>query len=196
MPFIATAIVSILATLATAFGFYNYAPLDVISVNEGTPTFGSTITTIAGSDTLSSSRAVINTNFSNLNTDKIEATQTTLSSLVSIGTITTGVWNGTAIGVAYGGTGTTSPTTYRVLLGNGASGITIASTTGTSGQFLTSNGAGNYPSWTTSAVSQTDDYNFTGSAFRVKNLHASSTAANPITLNTLSYSTPSVRAAS
>jgi hypothetical protein len=35
---------------------------------------------------------------------------TTLSSLVSIGTITTGVWNGTTIAVANGGTGVTSST--------------------------------------------------------------------------------------
>ncbi len=33
---------------------------------------------------------------------------TTLSSLVSIGTITTGVWNGTTVAIAYGGTGLTS----------------------------------------------------------------------------------------
>lgn len=36
--------------------------------------YGSTITTIQGTDTLTSSRSVINTNFSNLNTDKVETT--------------------------------------------------------------------------------------------------------------------------
>lgn len=36
------------------------------------PVFASTITTILGTDSLSSSRTIINTNFSNLNTDKLE----------------------------------------------------------------------------------------------------------------------------
>lgn len=47
---------------------------------------------------------------------------TTLSSLVSIGTITTGVWNGTLIGAAYGGTGVAN---------NAASTITISGNFGT-----------------------------------------------------------------
>ena len=49
---------------------------------------------------------------------------TTLSSLASIGTITTGTWNGSAIGVAYGGTGATTLT--GVLKGNGTSAFTAA----------------------------------------------------------------------
>ena len=40
----------------------------------------------------------------------ITSTVTTLSNLVSIGTITTGVWNGTTIAIANGGTGATSAT--------------------------------------------------------------------------------------
>ncbi len=48
---------------------------------------------------------------------------TTLSSLASIGTITTGVWNGTVIGSTYGGTG----------VNNGASTITLGGNLVTSG---------------------------------------------------------------
>lgn len=120
---------------------------------------------------------------------------TSASALANVGTIISGIWNGTAVGVAYGGTGTTSPTSNQVMLGNGSSGFKVIGF-GTSGQFLTSGGAATAPSWTTSVIDTALDYNFTGSAFRVKNLHASSTAANPITLNGLSYSTPSGRAAS
>jgi hypothetical protein len=40
---------------------------------------------------------------------------TTLSSLASIGTITTGVWNGTTIAPAHGGTGLTSTTINQIL---------------------------------------------------------------------------------
>lgn len=49
---------------------------------------------------------------------------TTLSSLSSIGTITTGTWNGSTIGVASGGTGATTLT--GVLKGNGTSAFTAA----------------------------------------------------------------------
>ena len=49
---------------------------------------------------------------------------TTLSSLASIGTITTGVWNGTTIAVGNGGTGATTLT--GILKGNGTSAFTAA----------------------------------------------------------------------
>tara|TARA_Y100000004_G_scaffold56940_1_gene63359 strand:+ start:10720 stop:12345 length:1626 start_codon:yes stop_codon:yes gene_type:complete len=42
------------------------------------------------------------------------------SSLTSVGTIGTGTWNGTAVGVTYGGTGlTATPADNQILLGNG-----------------------------------------------------------------------------
>jgi hypothetical protein len=41
----------------------------------------------------------------------------TSSSLTSVGTIATGVWNGTAIGTAYGGTGQTTYTDGQLLIG-------------------------------------------------------------------------------
>jgi len=129
---------------------------------------GVTITTINATDTIKDSRPVINTNFSNLNNGKIEnstssvAAITTLSNLVSVGTITTGTWSADVIAVNKNGTGTTSPSKYQVLLGNGSSGVTVASSTGSSGQFLTSNGSGVYPSWQTSTVNQGDNYTWTG----------------------------------
>ena len=150
--------ISAVTLLVGAFGVYNYVPLgvlDKLSVSQP-PQLGSTITTILGTDTLSSSRSVINTNFSNLNTDKIEATVVTLNSLTtatalsSIGTITTGTWSGTAITVAKGGTGSTTLSAYQVLLGNGTGNVGVVSGLGTSGQFLTSGGVGTPPTWTTS----------------------------------------------
>lgn len=48
----------------------------------------------------------------------------TASSLTSVGTIATGVWNGTTIAVAYGGTGATTLT--GILKGNGTSAFTAA----------------------------------------------------------------------
>lgn len=54
----------------------------------------------------------------------VNSAVTTLSSLSSIGTIATGTWQGTTIGVAYGGTGATSLT--GILKGNGTSAFSAA----------------------------------------------------------------------
>jgi len=74
---------------------------------------------------------------------------TTLSFLASIGTITTGVWNGTDIAVADGGTGRSTATAYAVLCGGTSSTDPHQSVDGlgTVGQFLTSNGAAALPTW-------------------------------------------------
>jgi hypothetical protein len=70
------------------------------------------------------------------------------SSLTSVGTITSGIWNGTTIAVANGGTGLTTLTANNVILGNGASNPTFVAP-GTSGNVLTSNGT----TWTSVAPS-------------------------------------------
>ena len=54
----------------------------------------------------------------------VNTSVTTLSSLASVGTITTGTWNGSTIGVPYGGTGATTLT--GILKGNGTSAFTAA----------------------------------------------------------------------
>lgn len=79
---------------------------------------------------------------------------TTLSSLVSVSTITTGVWNGTDIAVADGGTGVGTFTTYAPLVGGTTStGALQQATTGmsTSGNVLTSTGASSLPTWQASS---------------------------------------------
>src|SRR3990167_1368722 len=198
-------------TISGLIGAYNYLPLNFIDF--GSNKLGSTITSIAGTDTISGSRSVINTNFSNLDRDKMEVSTTSVASittlagltsaasLATVGTITSGTWSGTAIGVSKGGSGTTSPSTYMVMLGDGSNGLTMASTTGTTGQFLTSNGSGSYPSWQTSAVDTAINYNWTGNhnytgSTTVKDFSASSTVAFPIKLNGISYSMPSTQGAS
>lgn len=66
----------------------------------------------------------------------------TASSLTSVGTIATGVWNGTAIGVAYGGTGlTATPSNGQLAIGNG-SGYTLATLTAGSNITITNSAGG------------------------------------------------------
>lgn len=63
------------------------------------------------------------------------------SSITTLGTVTTGVWNGTAIPVGFGGTGLTStPTNGQLDIGNGT-GFTRATLTAGTGVSIT-NGAG------------------------------------------------------
>ncbi len=64
------------------------------------------------------------------------------SSLTSVGTIATGVWNGTTIAVSSGGTGQTSYTNGQLLIGN-TTGNTLSKATLTAGSNITiTNGAG------------------------------------------------------
>ena len=164
-------LLTILITILTTVAVQNYVPLKYLEALPGltrTGNLGATITTINSTDTLRDSRSVINTNFTNLNSDKIETSTTTMSLLTSVpnlatvGTITSGTWNGTGIDVARQGTGTTTLCSNNVILGNAGSGFKCTNGHGTSGQFLQSGGAGVAPTWASSAVDQDADYTWTG----------------------------------
>jgi len=63
------------------------------------------------------------------------------SSLTSVGTIGTGVWQGTTVDEAYGGTGETTYTDGQILIGNTAGGLTKATiTAGTGISIVNGNG--------------------------------------------------------
>jgi len=167
-------VIALITTSLFGFVLANFVPLNVLDYFLITSKrLGATsITTIAGTDTLSSSRTTINNNFSSLNLNKVEisdlaatttlANLSTLTGLVTTGTITTGTWNGTAIGAAYGGTGSTTLSSNQVLLGNGTGNMGVVAGLGTNGQFLTSGGVGTPPTWTTSAIALGDNYTWTG----------------------------------
>lgn len=76
------------------------------------------------------------------------ASGVTISSLTTVGTIASGVWNGTDIAVADGGTGVGSLTAYAPIFGGTTStGAVQSGTVGSAGQVLTSNGAGALPTF-------------------------------------------------
>jgi hypothetical protein len=62
------------------------------------------------------------------------------SSLTSVGTIATGVWQGTDVGVAYGGTGVSTLTDGGVLLGSGTGAITAMAVLA-DGEFIVGDGS-------------------------------------------------------
>lgn len=79
------------------------------------------------------------------------------TNITTLGTITTGVWNGTAVTVPFGGTGVTSATAYAVLCGGTTSTAPFQSvaSVGTLGQVLTSNGAGALPTFQSTVIAAT-----------------------------------------
>jgi len=91
------------------------------------------------------------------------------TSITTLGTIGTGVWNGTGITVPFGGTGNSTFTAYSVICaGTTATGaFQNVSGVGTLNQVLASNGAGALPSWkdvpglVPAALTKSDDTNVT-----------------------------------
>ena len=79
------------------------------------------------------------------------------TSITTLGVITSGTWQSTAVGVPYGGTGDTSFTAYSVICGGitPTGNLQNVSGVGTLGQVFTSNGAGALPTWQTNAASGT-----------------------------------------
>lgn len=84
-------------------------------------------------------------------TISIKSTYTGQTSITTLGTISTGIWNGTGISVPYGGTGVNSFTIKGILYGNGSGPIQVTPAAGTgdsntTNQILTVDGNG-VPVW-------------------------------------------------
>ena len=91
-----------------------------------------------------------------VNPDSIDIASTYVgqTSITTLGTITTGVWNGTLIGAVYGGTGFSSYTTGDLVYASGATTLSKLGIGGT-GTFLTVSGG--VPVWSTDSISETID---------------------------------------
>jgi hypothetical protein len=132
----------------------------------------------------------IDTNFISLNTDKLEASFTGNSNLVTLGTITTGTWNATTIATLYGGTGLTSftnggavyasstsaLTTGTLPIASGGTGIT---TTPTSGSLLVGTSAGAYTSTTLTGTSNRITVTNTSGTITLSTPQDIATGSNP-----------------
>ena len=90
----------------------------------------------------------------------------TASSLTSVGTITAGTWQGTTIGVLYGGTGQTTYTDGQLLIGNTAGGLSKATLTAGTGVTIT-NGDGSITIAAQETVSAGDGLDLTAGVFSV-----------------------------
>jgi len=66
----------------------------------------------------------------------IAATYVGQNTITTLGTITTGVWNGTTVAVANGGTGATTLTSNGVILGNGTNALSATAASSVDGSIL------------------------------------------------------------
>jgi len=170
MQYIKTFAIALIISIVCSIGIVSFAykamPLFAVDTL-GEQMLGTSVTELAGGDTMSDFPTVYNANLTAMNAGKMEISTTTLPlittllGLTTIETIETGVWNGTALTVAYGGTGTTTPTDKQIMIGNGVNGFQVIGFGG-SGQFLTSAGDGAVPSWTTSSINEAGTYSWTG----------------------------------
>ena len=70
-------------------------------------------------------------------------------SIVTVGTIGTGVWQGTTVAAGYGGTGISSYTSGDLIYASGATALSKLAK-GSGYQFLKMNSAGTAPEWSSS----------------------------------------------
>lgn len=165
--FLALSVYVVAVSVVAAWWYFDYGHDFIEPTAEEEVELGA-ILSIAATDKISDSRAIINANFNELASSTIEVgtttipTITSLPNLVTVGTLTTGTWNADTITVPYGGTGSTTLSSNQVLLGNGTGAIKVAAGYGTSGQFLTSNGVGAAPTWTSATVDVAANYTWTG----------------------------------
>jgi hypothetical protein len=112
---------------------------------------------------------------------------TTLSSLASIGTITSGVWNGTAIGAAYGGTGQTSYAIGDLLYASGTTTLSKLADVAT-GSVLVSGGVGVAPAYSATPTVTTINYTTAigGTSETVPLVIGGTTASSTLTLESTS----------
>jgi len=174
LKYLTPILIALLVLIIGIFLIANFATLGNLATIGNLLTFnrpiGTTLTTITEDTLVSDLGTILPVNFNALNAGKIEvssssvASITTLSNLVTVGTLTSGALGSgfTIIGVAQGGTGSSTLSVNQILLGNSASGVKVVAGYGTTGQLLTSNGAGNAPYWASPSVDVSVDYRWTG----------------------------------
>lgn len=131
----------------TAYGWGNHATAGYITQAYASSTYqpiGTYITQAYASTTYG--LIASNNTWTGQNTfGNASTTNLTVSTNSELGTIVSGTWNGTAIGVAYGGTGLTGISAGGLLYGSALNTIGVLASS-TNGYYLAINSSG-YPAW-------------------------------------------------
>ena len=124
----------------TAISFDQFSGAGQISAGDGLTKTGNTIDVVGTSNRISVSANAVD----------ISTSYVGQSSITTLGTIGTGTWNGTTIGVAYGGTGLTSATKGSVLVANSANTFSALDGGGSADGLLLYSSSTDTISWATS----------------------------------------------
>jgi len=120
---------------STGLTFAQFSGAGQVTAGAGLTKTGNTIDAVGTSDRIT------------VNADSIDIASTYVgqSSITTLGTVATGTWNGSTIGVGYGGTGVTSFTSNGIVYGNGGSALQVTGA-GTQYQVLQA-GSGGTPTF-------------------------------------------------
>ena len=116
----------------TNITFEQFSGAGQITAGTGLTKTGNTINAVGTADRITA----------NADTIDIATTYVGQASITTLGTITTGVWNGTTVAVANGGTGATTLTSKGVVLGNGTSALSATAASSADGSVLQADNAG------------------------------------------------------
>ena len=106
--------------------FEQFSGAGQIDAGNGLTKSGNTINAVGTADRISVAADAID----------IATTYVGQNTITTLGTITTGVWNGTTVGVEYGGTGLTTVTDNGVVYGNGTGALSVTAVSADSGSVL------------------------------------------------------------
>ena len=127
-------------------------------------------------------------NSSVLSSTVLGSSVTSASGIVQVGTIGLGTWQGTTIGVAYGGTGLTTYTTGAVVYATAATTLANLAPVSTSGAVLSSTGLNSNPEYKTITLSYGTVTSASNSlSFTIQNAAADGTTKGVATFNSTQF---------
>ncbi|MFP5263751.1 MAG: hypothetical protein ACLGJB_17865 [Blastocatellia bacterium] len=142
-------ITAVVTTSTPYIGLYSLSATSPVTYNSATGVFGCTtcvITTNNLSDLTSASTARTNLGLGNVENTAL-STWAGSTNLTTLGTITTGVWSGTAIGVTKGGTGLTSLSQGDIVYGSASNTFSTLAKNTSATRYLSNTGTSNNPAW-------------------------------------------------
>ena len=101
----------------------------------------------SGSAAAPSFRSLVAADIPSLTISKISDLSTGSTGITKVGTISTGTWKGTTIGIGYGGTGTSTAPTKNGIIYASSTTAYASTAAGSDGYILIGKGANTAPTW-------------------------------------------------